>query len=86
MKNIQTTKEFEKILEKLPKKIIKKFEEKLEIFLNDEFDFILNNHKLKSPFEEYRSINITGDFRLLYKKIDDTYIFSKIGTHSQLYK
>jgi mRNA-degrading endonuclease YafQ of YafQ-DinJ toxin-antitoxin module len=32
------------------------------------------------------SINITGDIRALYEKIDDTYaIFGFIGTHSQLY-
>jgi mRNA-degrading endonuclease YafQ of YafQ-DinJ toxin-antitoxin module len=32
------------------------------------------------------SINITGDIRALYEKIDESYvIFGFIGTHSQLY-
>lgn len=32
------------------------------------------------------SLNITGDIRALYEKIDDAYvIFGFIGTHSQLY-
>jgi addiction module RelE/StbE family toxin len=54
--------------------------------MQDEFDYILNNHKLKPPYDEYRSINITGDFRLLYKKMGDIFVFAKMGTHSQLYK
>ena len=47
---------------------------------------LLNDHKLGPPFESYRSINITGDYRLVYKRINtDTYYLRAVGTHHQLY-
>lgn len=52
----------------------------------DNLNPLLNNHKLEPPYESYRSINITGDYRLVYKRIErDTYYLRAIGTHHQLY-
>ena len=46
----------------------------------------LHLHMLTGEYAGLYSINITGDIRALYEKIDDTYvIFGFIGTHSQLY-
>ena len=51
------------------------------------FDITLRNHALKGKYLGYRSIDVTGDVRLLYKQQNgDIYIFAFIGTHSQLYK
>jgi addiction module RelE/StbE family toxin len=87
MKNIIYSKLFTKQVKKIDQKILKQLTKKIEIFSKNEFDPILNNHKLYSPFEQHRSINITGDFRLLYIKIsDDTFLFDQIGTHSELYE
>ena len=53
--------------------------------MSDEFDPILNNHALKGKYLGYRSINITGDLRVLYKKEGNMMIFTVIDTHSNLY-
>ena len=47
---------------------------------------LLNNHKLNPPFQGYRSINISGDIRLVYKKLGpDLYYLRAVGTHHQLF-
>lgn len=47
----------------------------------------LHNHILSGKYTNYRSINITGDYRALYKQVSEKeVIFVKLGTHSQLYK
>lgn len=64
-----------------------KTQERLELFLKDAFHPILNNHSLKGKYLDYRSINITGDLRAIYKFIDnDNVIFVAIDSHSNLYR
>jgi len=47
---------------------------------------LLNNHKLHHPYEGCSSINITGDWRLVYKKIGaESYQLRAVGTHHQLF-
>ncbi len=47
---------------------------------------LLNDHGLNPPWDGYRSINITGDWRLVYKKLGtDTYYLRAVGTHHQLF-
>lgn len=77
---------FKKRIRKLPKSIIEKFYIRLELFEKDRFNPILNNHKLHGEYEGSNSINITGDFRAIFKYINENYIlFSDIGTHTELY-
>ena len=64
-----------------------RIDERLLLLLTDVSNPLLNDHPLNPPFEGNRSINITGDYRLVYKKIDaHTYFLRAIGTHDQLYK
>ena len=70
--NIVTTKQFDKQISKLPSKIKKSLVEKIDILTENEFDIRLYNHKLNHPFVNCRSINITGDYRLIYRKIVKT--------------
>ena len=78
---------FHKEFKKLPKGIQDKAIERLGIFAKDQFDPLLNNHKLKHDMAEYRSINVTGDFRIVYKMIDSkTCFLVKIGSHSRLFR
>lgn len=63
----------------------KKFQERRDLFLQDEFNPILNNHALKGSYIGYRSINITGDLRVIFKKKHDEAIFIAIDSHSNLY-
>ena len=77
---------FNKPYLKLREKEKTKFKERVAIFLEDEFSPILNNHAIKGKYNGYRSINVTGDLRAIYKGIgDELYLFVDIGTHSRLY-
>ena len=80
-------KNFIKAYKKLTIKLQNITKEKLIIFYNNPLSEELNNHKLNGKFKEYYSINITGDYRAIYKKIGKKFvIFTIIGTHSELYK
>jgi len=60
--------------------------ERLELLVGNEFDPLLNNHKLQGEDASYRSINVTGDVRIVYRKTSrDAYLLVAIGTHSELY-
>jgi len=70
--------------QKLPIKVRGKFDEKIANFMRDEYDPVLNNHLLKGKYQGYRSINITGDIRAVYKKISrDKAAFVTVGKHSR---
>lgn len=79
-------KDFAKDFKKLPPKLREKFKDRLLQFERDEFDPILNNHALKGKYQGYRSINVTGDLRAVYKKVSNTAIFVAIDSHSNLYR
>lgn len=70
---------------KLSPKLQKKFKERRNLFLLDEFNVILNNHALTGRWSGYRSINITGDMRAVFKRSTDSAIFVAIDSHSNLY-
>lgn len=78
---------FEKAYKKLKSGQKEKFKERRDIFLRDPFDPILNNHPLKGKYQGFRSINISGDLRVIYKMLNpNTVVFATIDTHSNLYK
>ena len=60
--------------------------EPLSVLEQNEFEVSLNNQKLSGKYAEYRSINITGDIRIAYKRVSDGFYLFAIGTHSELYK
>lgn len=76
--------DFKKSYKKLPPKVKEKLEDRLRLFAKDEFDPILNNHSLKGKWLGYRSINITGDLRAIFKRGTGEVIFSAIDSHSNL--
>lgn len=78
-------KKFEKAFKRLPPKVKEKFNERLTIFSQDEFNPILNNHALKGKYLGYRSINIAGDLRVVFTKKGKDAIFVTVDTHSNLY-
>ena len=64
----------------------KKCDERLLLFEKELFHPQLDNHPLKGKYIGYRSINITGNWRAVYRPLDDTTAyFVYLGTHSQLY-
>lgn len=83
--NIQYHKNFKKQYKKLPLKIRAQFKDRLRLFIQDPFNNQLHNHAVEGVYPHCRSINITGDYRALFKQENDVVIFIIIGTHSQLY-
>lgn len=79
-------KKFYKDYTKLNPKIQKKFKEKRNLFFLDEFNVALNNHASKGKWLGYRSINITGNIRAIFKRDPETAIFVTIDSHSNLYR
>ena len=80
-------KNFKKSYKKLSVKVIQKVNERILLFLEDPFNSQLNNHSLSGKYNGYRSINISGDLRAIYKLLNINLAhFIKIDTHSNLYK
>ncbi len=62
------------------------FKKRRDLFLKDINSPLLHNHSLHGAYAGYRSFNVTGDLRVIYKEIEkDTYVFVLIGSHSDLY-
>lgn len=85
---IEYSRVFIKTFKKAPLKIQFAFKNRLELFLTDKFHPILNNHALAGRYVNYRSINVSGDWRAIFREFDGgkSIYFDLIGTHSQLYK
>ncbi|MBI5134821.1 type II toxin-antitoxin system mRNA interferase toxin, RelE/StbE family [Candidatus Uhrbacteria bacterium] len=78
---------FKKQLQTAPTKIQAALYERLGSFQRDPFDSRLSNHALQGMYLGYRSIDVTGDWRAIYKVLsDDAFVFLFLGTHSQLYR
>lgn len=79
-------KNFKNRYKKLSRKAQIKFKERLKLFTLDPYNPLLNNHSLHGKWQDFRSINITGDVRAIYKPIDSqTVEFVLIDSHSNLY-
>ncbi|MBI2326962.1 type II toxin-antitoxin system mRNA interferase toxin, RelE/StbE family [Candidatus Curtissbacteria bacterium] len=67
------------------KKLDKRLENRLELFMKDPSNPLLEDHRLTGDKKEYRAFSITGDYRVVYKKFDDTVVLYDVGTHNQVY-
>ena len=76
---------FEKRIKKLPRKIREAYKTRRDLFLADPFHPLLNNHSVDRAFPGYRSIDVTGDYRVIFEQLNGLARFLKIGTHSELY-
>ncbi len=83
--NISYSKNFIKQSRKLNKPTRDKVVSRIKLFNENPLDYELNNHPLKGKYKQYRSINITGDYRALYLTKANDIIFDIVGTHSRLY-
>ncbi len=86
---VEYTDNFLRQLKKSDVRIRKAFKQRLLLFIKNPNDLELNNHPLKREYIGFRSIDITADYRAIYKEVvgkNDTYIyFTSFGTHAQLY-
>ncbi len=83
---ILTHKKFDKAFKKVPDSLRKNFAKQIELLKNNPTDKRLNNHTLSGKYLGCRSIDIGGDWRVIYEQINQITIrLLIIGTHSQLY-
>ena len=81
------SKNFQKQFKKLPKKTKNKAVEQLGLFVVDPMDYRLRNHPLTGEWAGYRSIDITNDYRAVYRLLDENIAFFKtVDNHNNLYK
>ena len=76
---------FEKAYLKKDKEVQLAFDKRFELFKQNQFHPLLNNHPLHGEWEGHRSINITGDLRAIFKIEETVVIFVTIDTHTNLY-
>jgi mRNA-degrading endonuclease YafQ of YafQ-DinJ toxin-antitoxin module len=61
--------------------------DRIKLFVKEPFHPLLNNHPLKGKLGEYRSINITGDYRAVFLEPESSVaLFVDVDTHHNLYK
>lgn len=79
---------FLKELRKASLKIQLAFKDRLDLFIRDRHAPVLNDHQLSGNLRMYRSINVSGDWRAIYRTFENGKIilFIILGTHSRLYK
>ncbi|EKD66037.1 MAG: hypothetical protein ACD_49C00067G0023 [uncultured bacterium (gcode 4)] len=86
---IEYSKTFEKSYKKKDMFVRNKFKEKLALFIKNPFNKIIDNHPLTWKYSWCRSIDITWDYRAIFKELSNwkyEFIeFINIWTHSQLY-
>lgn len=83
---IRFHKNFDRQFAKLRPSEKKKAQERLQLFLDNQFNPVLENHPLKGSYTDYRSINITGDLRAIFKFLSENEcVFVAIDSHSNLY-
>jgi len=68
------------------KKLIERFDERMAIFTANSTEPILHNHHLTGSMREFWSFSVTGDVRVIYRKLtEDKMEFFDIGSHNQVY-
>jgi addiction module RelE/StbE family toxin len=84
--NVFTSRVYDKKLKKLDKKISTALDGRLELFMRTPFHVLLDNHALTGDREGQRSINVTGDWRVIFEQLDaDTVRLLDVDTHHNLY-
>jgi len=68
------------------RKLVRKFDERIVVFIKNSTEPILHNYHLTGNMREFWSFSITGDIRVIYRKLseDEAELFD-IGSHNQVY-
>ncbi|MBU2632729.1 type II toxin-antitoxin system YafQ family toxin [Patescibacteria group bacterium] len=86
---VSFTDQFRKQYKKANVRIRNRFDIVLKKFINNPMDHELRNHPLHEKLEGFRSVDVTSDWRAIYKEENQdeiVFYFVALGTHSQLYK
>jgi len=76
---------FQKLIASAPAEIQRAFREAYDLFREHPDHPALRNHVLTGKFAGFRSIDVTGDWRAVYREKEDRMKFVAIGTHAKLY-
>lgn len=63
----------------------KRIKKAIELFASGERGNPINDHPLKGSMFGLRSFSAGGDIRIIYEELDDSYVFTDIGSHNQVY-
>lgn len=78
---------FKKQYEKLRTGEQRRFKERRNLFLQNRFHPLLENHALHEEYQGCRSISVGGNLRVIFEEVaPDTVLFIRIGTHAELYE
>lgn len=87
---IKYSKIFDKQRKSAPLEIKTAFREARELFRDNPSHPSLRNHALREQFAGYRSVDVTDDWRALFKtkksKKQTVITFYVLGTHTKLYR
>jgi addiction module RelE/StbE family toxin len=76
---------FNKKLAKAPTEIKLAVRQALELFRENPHHEALRNHLLTERYAGFRSIDVTEDWRALYREEKERIMFADLGTHEELY-
>lgn len=65
--------------------IKKRFDERVRKLAENPDNPILADHQLSGRLLGHRAFSITGDVRVVYYVLENTFYFVDIGTHNQVY-
>ena len=84
---VEYTKNFIKQSKKLNPKLRNQLVQRITLFSTNPLDSQLRDHQLKGQYKQYRSIDVTGDYRALYKVKENEQIIliAKIDKRSRAY-
>jgi len=88
MKNaprIEFTPLFNKQRKAAPLAIKQAFRDALDLFAENPNHPALRNHPLTGKYAGFRSIDVTEDWRALYREEKERIMFADLGTHEELY-
>ena len=76
---------FNKQRKAAPLAIKQAFRDALDLFSEDPTHPALRNHPLSDEYAGFSSIDVTDDWRALFRQEKDRIIFAYLGTHDELY-
>lgn len=65
--------------------LVKRFQERVDLFIKDFDNPILKDHQLKGEKSQLKAFSITGDIRVIYFVKEGNAYFIDIGSHNQVY-
>jgi addiction module RelE/StbE family toxin len=84
-KRIESSPLFLKRFAEAPTEIKIAFREAADLFSENPDHPLLHRHALTGKYQDFVSINVTEDWRALYREEPERILFVNIGTHKTLY-